>query len=710
MSFTTYSRHYYKGEHYMKQIEDKDKVEKTHKTIKTIILTIISIVVILIVAGAGVVFAIIKTAPPLDINEILNLNQTSVIYDDKGNSMDDVITTEVNGQVVKRTNVLLKDTSPYLGPAFIAIEDQRFRTHGGVDFRGITRAVLVDVQNKLSHGNNSTQGASTITQQLIKNSVFLNDSLNNRIDYKRKIQEAYLSIEIEKSMSKDDILEAYMNTIFLGGNAHGVEAAAYQYFSKTSKDLTLVESAFIAGMAQSPSGFYPFANHAKKNPDIYLNKTNSVLSKMYETKSISKKEYDDATNSIKTNKIVFKRPNKNLDKYAYESFSRPVVEQIKTDLMAKYNYSKSQVTTLLINGGIKIYTTMDKDLQDKSQKIVNEDPVFNNAYNTSKNAIQSSAVILDYHNGQVKTIIGGRGEQPPGSYNRAVRFPRSTGSTIKPLTVYSAAIDTYQATADTIIDDSPLSPEIANKYKDNNGNPYNPKDDNKPKGPITIRAAIATSQNLVAVKLEDQIGVDTGYAYAQKFGLNVTSADKNIASMALGQFSGGETPLLMAAAYGVFGNSGMYASPRLYTKVVDKTGKVLLETKYTTKKTLEPESAYTMYDLLKGPVSTGGTGTSAKYGDMPVAGKTGTATDFKDLWFCGLTPHYCGAVWIGNDDYKKFYNLSSNDAALIWGKLMKEANANLPIEDITPPAGMAPTPETTTDSKRILDIQKEGLD
>ena len=354
--------------------------------------------------------AIIKTAPPLDINQILDLNQTSVIYDDKGNPMDDVITTDENGQVVKRTNVSLKDTSPYLGQAFIAIEDQRFRTHGGVDFRGITRAVVLDVQNKLFHGNKSTQGASTLTQQLIKNRVFLNDSLNNRIDYKRKIQEAYLAIELEKSMSKDDILEAYMNTIFLGGTAHGVEAAAYQYFSKTSKDLTLVESAFIAGMAQSPSGFYPFANRAKKNPNIYLNKTKSVLSKMYETNSISKKEYDDATNSIKTNKIVFTRPNQNLDKYAYESFSRPVVEQIKTDLMAKYNYSNSQVMTLLINGGIKIYSTMDKSLQDKSQKIMDEDPVFNKVSNTSKNAIQSSAVILDYHNGQVKSIIGGRGD------------------------------------------------------------------------------------------------------------------------------------------------------------------------------------------------------------------------------------------------------------------------------------------------------------
>jgi penicillin-binding protein 1A len=223
-------------------------------------------------------------------------------------------------------------------------------------------------------------------------------------------------------------------------------------------------------------------------------------------------------------------------------------------------------------------------------------------------------------------------------------------------------------------------------------------------------SAIKTSQNLAAIKLEDQIGVETGYAYAQKFGLSVTSADENIASMALGQFHGGETPLLMAAAYGVFGNSGMYAQPRLYTKVVDSTGNVLLETSYATKETIDAQSAYTMYDLLKGPVSSGGTGPAAKYGDMPVAGKTGTATDLKDLWFCGLTPYYSAAVWIGNDDYKKFYNLSSNDAASIWGKLMKVANANLPIIDITPPAGVVTPPQTTVTDKTIIDTQKSGQD
>jgi len=673
------------------KVKKVTKAKKTHKVLKTVILTLISVIFIGIVAGSGVVIAIINSAPTLDTNVILDLKQTSVIYDDKGNPMDDVIITDVNGQVVKRTIVPLSDTSRYLGPAFIAIEDERFRQHNGVDLRGITRAVFIDVQNKLFHTDGSIQGASTLTQQLIKNRLFLDDSLTNRDNYKRKIQEAYLAVQLEKTLSKDQILAAYMNTIFLGGTANGVEAAAEQYFSKSAKDLTLIESAFIAGVAQSPSRFYPFSKSAKQDPSIYINKTKLVLNKMYETKAISEKEYDEAIASLKTNVINFKQSAKSSDKYSYESFSRPVVAQIKIDLMAQYNYTKQDVATLLMNGGLKIYTTMDKDLQVKAQNILDTDTIFNKVNNTSKNPIQSSAVIMDYHTGQVKTIIGGRGTQntahAANTYNRAVdinNFPRSTGSSIKPLTVYAAAIDSRKATAASVIDDSAVSAAFANKYR-SKGKPWYPNDDNTPKGPITMRSAIVTSQNLVALKLEDQIGVDTGVAYAQKFGLSITNSDKNMATMALGQFSTGETPLLMAAAYGVFGNSGMYASPRLYTKVVDKTGKVLLETKYNTRKAIDPASAYVMYSLLKGPVGEGGTGTRANIGAMPVAGKTGTATDSKDLWFCGLTPYYSAAVWIGNDDTSKFTNLGSNDAASVWGKLMKEANATKEVKDIAKP-------------------------
>jgi penicillin-binding protein 1A len=600
--------------------------------------------------------------------------------------MDDLIVTDGSGQVVKRTVVSLKDTSPYLGKAFIAIEDERFYSHKGVDFKGVARAVFLDIQNKILKTDKSIQGASTITQQLVKNRMFLQSSLDDRVNYKRKIQEAYLSLELEKSLSKDDILEAYMNTIFLGGTAYGVEAASEQYFSKDAKDLTLVQSAFIAGIAQVPTYFYPFYDATKKNPSIYINKTKIVLGKMYETQSITKKEYDDALAEINKNKIVFNRPTKNSDKYNYEWFTRPVVDQIKADLMSQCNYTSDQVISLFMNGGLKIYTTMNRDLQDKAQNILSTDDTFNKVRNKSTKQVQSSAVIMDYHNGEVKAIVGGRGTQAAGSYNRAAdltRFKRPTGSSIKPLTVYGAAIDAKLATASTVIDDTKLSPDLVAKYK------FDPSDDDfVEKGPMTIRNAIMESRNLVAVKLEDQIGLATGAAYAEKFGIKLSPTDKYMATLSLGQFNTGSNPLSMAAAYGVFGNSGMYATPRMYTKVVDRTGKTLLETKYVTRKAIEPQSAYVMYNLLKGPVSSGGTGPRAQYGDMPVAGKTGTTTNLKDLWFCGLTPYYSASVWIGNDDDSMFSGLSSNDAAYLWGRLMKEANANLPIKDIQQPAGV----------------------
>lgn len=699
-----------KGEGYMKETTTSTKkVKKKRKILKTVIITTLSVIIIGIVAGAGVILAVVKTAPDLNTAEILDLKETSVIYDDKGNKMDDVIMTDKNGQVIKRTVVSLKDTSPYLGAAFIAIEDERFREHNGVDYRGITRAGLLYLQKKLFHKSGDVQGASTLTQQLIKYRLFLADSMKDRENPTRKIQEAYLALKLEKVLKKDEILDAYMNTIFFGGTAYGVEAASYQYFSKTAKNLTLVESAFIAGIAQSPSGFYPFGLPASKKHSIYLNKTKLVLDKMYKTNSISKQDYDNALNTIKTKEIVFTQPPMSSTNYTYEYFSMPVVAQIKLDLIAK-DYTPAQVDALLVNGGLKIYTTMDRTLQDEAQNIMNTDQSLTNASNkllagdkthpkvasAPVPLLQSAAVVFDYHTGQVKTIIGGRGAQAHNSYNRAVDtklFARATGSSIKPIASYGAAIDTGQATAATIIDDSLFDQHLLDKYGG-----YNPHDDgNNMMGPISIRTAIISSQNLVALKLEDKIGLDTGYSYAQKFGLKLKPADKTIATLGLGQFGGGnsgdgQSPLIMAAAYGVFGNAGKYAEAKLYTKVKDRTGKDILKTEYTTRKAVEPTTAYIMYDLLKGPIEQPrGTARPAHTGfpDMPIAGKTGTATDAKDLWFCGLSAYYSAAVWIGADDARSLEGtFSSPLTSAVWAKIMKVAHTNLAAKDVPKPAGL----------------------
>ena len=363
----------------------------------------------------------------------------------------------------------------------------------------------------------------------------------------------------------------------------------------------------------------------------------------------------------------------------YEYFSRPAILQVAKDLMKEYNISNKEAYSMLMYDGVKIYTTMNRGIQESSQKTIDA---------SVHGDIQAASVVMDYHTGEVKSIIGGRSDNSPMSYNRAASedFLRAPGSSIKPLTVYSPAIDSKIATASTIIEDSPVPAAVG----------YNPK--NSPdeyKGYLTLRDCLKYSVNVAAVKIENMIGIKTGAAYGEKFGLQLDNVDKtSMAAMSLGQLDGGEyngtNPLTMAAAYGVFGNSGNRSTSRLYTKVVDRTGKVLLETKLETTPVISPQTAYIMYDLLGGPVGTGGTGTNAVFSDMPVRGKTGTSSNSKDLWFVGLTPYYSSAVWIGTDKADQIKGIGSNGAASLWGKIMKAAHTSLPVKNIEMPSGISP--------------------
>lgn len=665
------------------------KKKKRFRIFKTLLLIFFCVFFLCSVAAAGFIFATVKNAPELDVNgTILNLAQASQLYDDSGNPMDTVITNQ------KRVVVSLKDVPANLSHAFVSIEDERFYKHNGIDLKRIAGALYGDIKSKI-HRQNNIQGASTITQQLIKTRLFLNDSLQNRLSLRRKIQEAYLSIQLEKHLSKDQILEAYMNTIYLGGQANGVETAAEQYFGTDVKNLNLIQCAFIAGLAQSPSAYYPFSPNAQKNHNIYLNRTKTVLFKMKDNGYINNLEYQNALNDLNNNKLTF--PSSKLsNKYAYEWFSIPVVEQVKKDLKTQYQYTDEEIDNLLRDGNLKIYTTMNTNLQNKAQEIINTTKYLQDVTHTDKHGIiqpEASAAIFDYHTGEVKALIGGRGTQPPTSYNRAASnsYLRPTGSSIKPLTVYSPSIDTKLITSETTINDSELSPELQSKYG-SNGDPYNPKNDDGvfANTPLSVRTAIAESKNVIAVKVEDKLGLTTGVSYADKFGLKFNNTDKSsIAAVALGEFSGSNT-LTMSAAYGVFGNQGLYSTPRLYTKVVDKKGNVLLQSSYATKKVISPQAAYIMYDLLKGPMDyNDGTGTHARdeLGEMPAGGKTGSSTGFRDLWFCGLTPYYSAAVWVGNDDHS-IPGIYSNGAAGIWGQIMHAASQNEPIKNMQMPDGI----------------------
>ena len=658
-----------------KTIQKKEKRTKIH-IFKNIAFTALIIGLITCVALGGVILAMIKTAPVLDINQFLKLDEITTLLDSSKNVMDEYVISQ------RRINVPISKVPIKLQDAFISIEDSRFETHPGVDFKRLAGAILNDIKIKVLDRGQSLQGASTITQQLVKYRIFLEDSLQNRTSLKRKVQELYLSLQVEKVLTKSQILETYMNTIFLGGDAHGVEAASEQYFGKSIQDLTLKQTAFIASAAQNPSVSYNMAYksfNAKKAFDS--NRTKAVLYNMYKYNKISKVQLDSAM----AEDLTFNIPKKHI-KMNYESFSKPVLLQVANDLMKHYNINQKEAYSMLMYDGVKIYTTMDKSMQDASQKLINE-PMKSPQAN-----LQASCVIIDYHTGEVKTIIGGRdaeGQKPqgPGSYNRAASldYLKAPGSSIKPLTVYSPAIDSKIATASTIIEDSPIT------------SGYNPQNSpNIYRGYLTLRDCLKYSVNIAAVKIETMIGIKTGVSYGEKFGLQLDNTDKDkMSAMALGQLDGGgyigTNPLTMADAYGVFGNSGERSTVRLYTKVIDRTGKVLLETKTETTPVLSPQSAYIMYDLLKGPVSKGGTGPNAVFSDMPVSGKTGTSSDSKNLWFVGLTPYYSAAIWIGTDKGKdSIQQMGSNDAALLWGKIMKKAHTNLLVKDIEMPSGISP--------------------
>ncbi|MHC6180684.1 transglycosylase domain-containing protein [Clostridium sp. JNZ X4-2] len=653
------------------------------KTFKKVAIILSGLLIIALLVSIGMSLAIIKNSPKLDVTQILNLREPSVLYDDKNNLMDAVVTPQ------QRTVIPFSSMPQNLKNAFVSIEDQRFYNHRGIDLKRLVGVIFIDIKSKFIKSSD-IQGASTITQQLVR-SIFL----SSEVSYKRKLQEIYLSLKLEKKLSKDQILEAYMNTIFLGGRALGVEAASNQYFGKPAKDLNLIECAFIAGMPQSPSVYYPYSSASQKNPSIYLNRTATVIKKMYENGYISHSQYTSAINDISTGKLDIKPQPAVNNGYNNEWFTVPVINSVKKDLKSKYRYSDEQIENLLMYGGLKIHTTMNKDLQEKTENTLDNDSIFQ-ASSLDKNGIvqpQASAVVMDYHSGEVKALVGGRGSQPARSFNRAAsqNYLRPAGSSIKPLTVYSPAVDSKKFTAASIFEDSPLSDDVANKYT-TNGEPYQPKDDTSIGGNMTLRTAITHSINLVAVKLEDKLGLKTGADYAEKFGITLDEDDRSsIAALSLGELHHGVNTLIMSAAYGVFGNSGIYTSPRLYTKVEDRNGKILLDNSTRTKKVLSPQSAYIMYDMLKGPVSAEGTAPSANLGNMPVRGKTGTSSDSKNLWFCGLTPYYSAAVWIGNDDNSVIQGVSSgsinsNSAAKLWADIMSPFHEGLPAKDIKMPS------------------------
>lgn len=660
------------------------KQKKAKKIFKGISFGLLSCFLAIFVIGSGYAFAIIKTMPPLNVEAVLLLNQPSSLYDSNGDFMDNLHTDE------ERYVIDSKKIPTNLKNAFVSIEDERFYSHKGVDIQRILGAAFLDAK-KIVTGQKGFHGASTLTQQLLKNTILTND-----VSFERKIKEAYLAINLEEKLTKDQILTAYLNTIPLGGHAYGIEAASLLYFSKSASDLSLIECAYIAGITQAPSYYSAYNENNVKDPTPYIDRTLTVLSMMHKLQYINDTDYTKAVSDVKNGGLVFKSSKKDY-RLNYEWFVYPTVSQVKQDLKEKYKYTDEEASQLMVNGGLKIYTTMNRQLQDFTQSTLDN---YKNLGISNKETynndgvplLQASATIMDYRTGHVIAMVGGRGKQQPQSINRAYNDLRPIGSSTKPLTVYGPGIDKKIITAATSIDDAPLPEEIGKKYPTSDG-PYNPLNSpNEYLGLITARDALTHSKNVGAVIIEDKIGLKTGISYGENLGLKYNSASKtSIASLALGQFNNdpndrdGGNSYILAGAYGTFGNNGIYTKPVLYTKVVDATGKTILDnTTPKQTKVFSPQAAYILYDMLKGPVNEYNA-TGAKWGDMPAAGKTGTTSNSTDLWFAGLSPYLSGSVWIGYDKPTKLLG-SSSGCAVVWGKLMAKAHEGLEVKDIEEPS------------------------
>lgn len=621
-------------------------------------------------AALGLFLYYIKDTPSFDPQK-LKASETSIVYDSNNN----VIAELHGGQ--NRIPVSLDQIPEHLKQAFIAIEDQYFYRHKGINFKSLIGALWTDIVS-----GKYQRGASTITQQLVKN-VFL----THEKTLKRKAQEAWLAIQIERHYTKDQILEFYLNQIYFGHSAYGVEAAAQTFFGKSVKDLTLAESAMLAGVTKGPSIYSPYNNFEKAKERQAL-----VLNEMVDMGFITKEEAEKA----KKEEIKLVGLENAKADYKAPYFTDFVITQLAEDLQRELGLTESEAYEKIYNGGLRIYTTLDLEIQEAAERAL-ADPKNYPYTREDKNGLpqpQAAAVVIDPHTGYIKAMVGGREHYQKLGLNRATQSYRQPGSAFKPIVVYTPAID-MGYTAASVIDDSPVS------Y--GNWSPQNYSRDFK--GLTTIKKAIADSINVVAVKTLEKIGVDRGIEYAQKLGIKslVLEGKKNDRqlSIALGGLTKGVSPLELASAYGTLANQGVHVEPIAILKVVDKNGRTILENTPTKWTAVSPQVAYIMTEMMRSVV-TEGTATRLASFPFPVAGKTGTTSDSKDVWFVGYTPHLVAAVWMGHDEPTPMRGVAGgNQPALIWRQIMTAAHKNLPKIGFSKPSGIVGPIAVCADSGKI---------
>ncbi len=588
----------------------------------------------------------------LDISKLDNpLPEPTYIYDRGGNEASQLSSSRLEP-------VPLREIPVHLRNAIIAVEDRRFYDHTGIDLRAIFRALVKDVQ-----AGNLVEGGSTITQQLAKN-LFLTSEKS----LARKWKEAAYAVKIEMTYDKDKILEMYLNQIYFGEGVWGVQEASKTYFGKDVRDLTLSESAMLAGLPKAPTRYSPLQNKEKA-----LERRDVVLSLMREQNYIDEKEYRRA----KAEPLRLKKEDEADLKGKYASYVDYVIEEA----VKVYGFTEEQ----LLTGGLRIYTQLDPAVQQAAEDVYADDRFFPQSRDDIR--VQSGVAIVDPYTGGVRGIVGYRGERVFRGFNHATQLKRQPGSAFKPLVVYAPALEKGY-TPFSMLYDGEL-----------NIDGYSPQDwDKQTRGEVSLHEAVVRSWNIPAVWLLNEIGIDAGMEFVKKMGIPLTTGDRNL-GIALGGLREGVSPLQMAQAYAAFANLGVMNKAHAITKITAKDGHVLAEAKQDSIRVMSPSTAYTMTLILQDAVRMG-TGKNAEL-PRPTAGKTGTTelpdekafaglNGVKDAWFVGYTPELAAAVWMGYDRTDRQHYLTTSGGAypaIVFREIMSRALSGVPVSPFHQPEG-----------------------
>ena len=640
-----------------KQTKANDKTPKAKKrniakTMLTLFLVCVITFSFLMGAFAIYVFGFVDDTIQEDLDNLV-LNFTTTVYVEDGDSGEYVEYKRIHGSE-NRIWVGFAEMPQYLKDAFTSIEDQRFETHGGVDWKRTISAFA----NMFLNFSDSEFGGSTITQQLVKNLTMDSDK-----SAMRKIREIMRARRIEAEYHKDTILECYLNTINMGGGKYGVEVASNYYFGKSVGDLTIAESAVLASIVKSPEYYRP-----DKNFDNNAARKELVLDKMLELKKITKDEYDAAMDE-KVNIVADPSVSANQEIYSY--FIDALIEEVANDLVKQYNMDKSYAVNNVYNGGYKIYCTLDADVQAAVESVFYNDA--NRIKGPNDQLGQSAITVMDYR-GNVVGIAGGLGEKKENrGLNRATSSPRQPGSTMKPIASYALALENDRITYSTMLNDKKVM------YNNNTWTPKNWYGGYW--GNITAAYAVQRSVNTIPVMLVNELTPQVSYDFlTKKLGITTLNYpdDANLAPMGLGGTNGGITTLESAAAYAVFGNGGYYFEPSFYTKVTDQHDNVVLEKKSKPIAAISEDTATIMNHMLQNVVyGSNGTGVraAAYVPSQKIYAKTGTSSETNDLWFVGGTPYYVASCWYGFDNNGE---ISQSGIALkLWGQVMSKVHSGL---------------------------------